>query len=46
MIKPILSDTVQINNTPSTLLVNTDIAEQVLVISELYKSGALTKEVV
>tara|TARA_B110000003_G_scaffold28668_1_gene27059 strand:+ start:222 stop:1178 length:957 start_codon:yes stop_codon:yes gene_type:complete len=44
MIKPIFSDSVQINNTPSTLLVNTDIAEQLKVISELYKSGALTKE--
>lgn len=44
MINPIFSDSVQINNTSSTLLVNTDIAEQLKVISELYNSGALTKE--
>jgi hypothetical protein len=44
MIKPIFSDNLQINSRSSTLLVNTDIAEQLKVISELYKSGALTKE--
>ena len=44
MIKPVFSSNVEIQKTTGTISSNSDLTEKLRTLSELYKSGALTKE--
>ena len=44
MIKPIFSTNTQVQKTTNNISEDIDLTEQLKILSELYKSGALTKE--